>query len=151
MESPFAKTSTVVMYLEPILDSYSQTYVNVLTFSTMPPGPIARMVKNINPPRLSQFQTVSNWCGNPNTCIPVLCRYPIDSPAMNIKNCNTWMGADDIPSVLSFLVTSGYKVDTSLTKMMNTSKMNIMGNVSDNRPSGNRAMVCFFTYIHSGE
>jgi hypothetical protein len=51
------------------------------------------------------------------------------------------MGADDIPSVLAYLVSNGYKVDTSMTKMLNHGRV-MIGGVSETRFSGDRKMIC---------
>jgi hypothetical protein len=51
------------------------------------------------------------------------------------------MGADDIPSVLAYLNSNGYKVDTGLTKMLFKSRITI-GGVSETRLSGDRKMIC---------
>ena len=51
------------------------------------------------------------------------------------------MGIDDIPSVLSYLQTHGYTVDTKLTKMLAESRIT-MGGLSDTRISADRKMIC---------
>ena len=158
MESPFATTrKTTVMYLEPILNSYCKTYQDVITFSNVPDGPISEMVSTISSPKLSEFQTASPFYGNPGygrgigNCVPVLLRYPIGKGgAANgysafTRNTDSSMGADDIPSVLSYLLENGYSVDTEMTRMLQCSEVNI-GGPAVNRMSGKRKMICFFTY-----
>jgi hypothetical protein len=146
--SPFGKSnSTFVLYLEPVLNSYYQTYQNIITISTMPPGPLADMVTMINLPKLSPFQEAGPFSG-PNRgfgCTHVLLRYPKSACGVsNVlgKNTDVFMGADDIPSVLGYLKTNGYTVDTSLTKMMFQGPIKI-GGASDQRFSGDRKMICF--------
>jgi hypothetical protein len=64
IESPFypkgSDTSNTVftIYLEPILDSYSKTYINVITLSGIPTGPLGQMVKLISLPKLSPFMNM---------------------------------------------------------------------------------------------
>jgi len=60
------------------------------------------------------------------------------------KCADAYMGADDIPSVLSYLIENGYKVDTSMTKMLQNSEINI-GGPAETRMSGRRKMICAFT------
>ena len=61
MESPFKKqNSTIVMYLEPFLNSYTKNYQNIITLSDMPDGSLANMVTMISSPKLSQFQYLNN-------------------------------------------------------------------------------------------
>ena len=156
MESPFHNAKkTTVMYLEPILNSYYKTYQNVITFNHIPSGPIREMVTTISPPQLSTFQSFSPFYGNGGggleNCVPILMRYPIGTNGVAsgysafIKNMDAVMGSDDIPSVLSYLLENGYSVDTKMTRMLQSSEINI-GGPAMNRPSGKRKMICFFTY-----
>jgi hypothetical protein len=149
MESPFAKHgqgsgSTFVLYLEPILNSYFQTYQNVITLDRMPDGPLADMVNMVDLPKLSPFQEAGNGFGRGmgGSCVHVLLRYPKNYGGFNWKNTDTFMGADDIPSVLGYLKANGYTVDTELTKMMFKSRVEV-GGVSDKRFSGDRKVICF--------
>ena len=155
MESPFHNAKkTTVMYLEPILNSYYKTYQNVITFNHIPSGPIREMVTTIRMPQLSPFQSFSPFYGNggvgAENCVPVLMRYPIGSNGVSgysafIKNTDASMGSDDIPAVLSYLLENGYSVDTKMTRMLQSSEINI-GGPAMNRMSGKRKMICFFTY-----
>jgi hypothetical protein len=142
-ESPFSSSSgSVVLYLEPVLNSYFKSYQNILTVSAMPLGPLKNMVSRIKFPKLSDFSSpfspfssLSIECGT-----YVLGRY---TSSINMSNSDSFMYADDIPSVLSYLVANGYTIDTSLTTMLQKSEIRIGGN---NGYSGNRRMVCMFTY-----
>jgi hypothetical protein len=136
-QSPFSSGS-VVLYLEPVLNSYFKSYQNVLTLSSMPLGPLSNMVSRIQFPKLSEFQSPSPF--HTNSCTYVLGRY---TSSVNMNNSDSFMYADDIPSVLSYLQTNGYTVDTSLTTMLQNSEIRIGGN---NGLSGNRRMVCMFYY-----
>ena len=149
MESPFSNSnSSFVLYLEPVLNTYYQTYQNIITINTMPSGPLADMVTTINMPKLSPFQEFGQF-SNPNYgrgfgCTFVLLRYPKSACGVsgNIgKNVDMFMGADDIPSVLAYLNKHGYKVNTGITKMFFKSRIDI-GGVSESRLSGNRKMIC---------
>ena len=151
MESPFKNHSSVVMYLEPFLNSFNKNYQNIITLSDMPDGPLANMVTMISSPKLSPFQYLNN-SNNVNNCIYVLLRYPKQSCGFGrgggnggIKHPDFFMGADDIPSVFGYLRTNGYSIDTETTKMMNKSRV-LIGGVSDTRFSGDRKMICMFSY-----
>lgn len=151
MDSPFVKSNqTFVLYLEPVLISYYKTYQNIITISTMPPGPLADMVTMINLPKLSPFQEAGQFSGpmmgRGFGCTHVLLRYPKGLCGNGLcKNTDMYMGADDIPSVLGYLKTNGYTVDTSLTKMMFQGPIKI-GGPSDTRFSGERKMICFASF-----
>ena len=161
MESPFKNArSSIVMYLEPLLNSYYQTYQNVITLSAQPNGPLRDMTSLIHPPRLSEFQSATPFFSNPGYgkgsgvgsggCVCVLLRYPVGQGGFTgysawSKNTDMAMGADDIPSVLSYLIENGYHVDTDMTRMLQHSEINIGGS-STVRMSGKRKMICMFHY-----
>jgi hypothetical protein len=147
-ESPFSSNSSFVMYLEPIYNSFLQTYQNVITFNCNPSGPLSKMVTQINFPKLSPFkQSGPNFHGSP--CVFTLLRYPvckIGSGNSALKYNGALMGSDDIPSVFSYLQTHGYTIDTSTTTMLHNGPVNI-GGVSDHRFSGNRRMIAMVSFI----
>jgi hypothetical protein len=139
-ESPFdkyAEKKSVILYLEPVLNTYYQQYVNILTLSGLPGGALRELVYTIQTPRLSTFQQ-SDWMSC-DSCIFVLGRYPGTKPTMN--HMNTFMMADDIPSVISYLREHGYDVDTNITEMLQNS--GVIGGSSPCR--GTRKMVCMFS------
>ena len=143
LESPFSSSSgSVVLYLEPVLNSYFKSYQNILTLSAMPSGPLKNMVSRIQFPKLSEFSNSSPFSPfSIDSCTYVLGRY---TTSINMNNSDSFMYADDIPSVLSYLQTNGYTIDTSLTTMLQKSEIRIGGNSNN---TGNRRMVCMFTYI----
>jgi hypothetical protein len=55
------------------------------------------------------------------------------------KNGSDLMTTDEIPDLISYLVSNGYNVDTSITKMFNTSEIRFDTN------NGNK-LICFVTY-----
>lgn len=154
MESPFYPTggSVFTLYVEPILDPYTQTYLNVITLSSMPSGPLSEMVRMISLPKLSPFMEVGTNSGILNNglglgCTYVLMKYPVRGAAFGVpKSIDNYMRPDDIPAVFSYLTSNGYTIDTKLTSMMNRSRV-LMGGVSDTRFSGDRKMICMATYL----
>jgi hypothetical protein len=147
MESPFATAnSSVVLYLEPYLNTYFKSYQNIITLSSMPSGPLSNLVSTISSPKLSPFHDHSPFFSS--SCTYVLMRYPTSGAGASrhsAKNPDYFMGADDIPSVFSYLQQNGYTIDTSLTKMLFKSKINI-GGPCDSSSSGNRKMICMIQY-----
>jgi len=138
-ESPFeTQNNMIILYLEPILDPYQNTYLNVLTLSGIPNGPLSKITRQINTPKLSPFQTSSNIMSPFPTCMYILMRYP------NKTMTNNWMFEDDIPSVFSYLQQNNYTIETSLTKLM--TKNNITSNNAQTRFSGNRKTIFMFSY-----
>jgi hypothetical protein len=147
MESPFysqnTSGNTVILYLEPVLNTYYQNYMNILTVSNMPAGPLSQMIFPIRVDKLSPFQAIppGSSCAFPQ-CTLAIGKYTI-KPVMN--NTDTFMTAEDIPALFSYLETNGYIIDRSLTQILIDSKINI-GGASACRYSGNRQMVCMFSY-----
>jgi hypothetical protein len=123
MESPFdsVNNTTTVLYLETMLNSHFQSYQKVLTVSNIPVGPLAGLVSKINSPRLSQFQSASRFSPPPTSrnsysqmCLLTLCRYPV---AANIKYADNFMYAADIPNVIGYLESNGYRIMTDVTHL----------------------------------
>jgi hypothetical protein len=145
MTSPFAKeNNTFVLYLEPMLNSFTKTYQNVITVGAMPPGPIADMVIPMSMPKLSEFQEAgvfSNSMGTHGNCTLILSRYPKGAG----KSADSFMTADDIPSVFSYLLSNGYHIDSALTKLLVKSP-SIGNGLSDSRFSGYRRLIAMISY-----
>ena len=149
MESPFANNnSTFVLYLEPVRNQYYKTYQNIITVSTMPPGPLEQLVKPLSFEKLSSFQQASPFYQGMN-CVHVLLRYPKNQSYAPIKHGNSFMTAEDIPAVLSYLQNNNYVVDTNMTKLMFKSRIPMAG-VSEQRMSGDRRMICMVNYSQPG-
>lgn len=148
MESPFnnSHSKSFVLYLEPYLNTYYQAYQNIITLSCMPTGSLSNMVSMLSIPKLSAFQNTSVFNNNPYNCNFVLLRYPVNSGRGSVKFTDSFMGADDIPSLFEYLTSNGYVIDTDLTKMMYKSPVTI-GGVSESKVSGNRKMIAMVKYI----
>ena len=142
-ESPFEKyqSKTVTLYVEPILDTHNQTYVSALTLNAMPDGPISKVVRIFNTPNLSPFQTFTNTIQSPNNCTYIIMKHPNANKAISTN----WMLEEDIPTVFSFLQDNHYTIDTSLTKLIHHSQVNL-GGISQIKRTGNRRMVCILFY-----
>jgi hypothetical protein len=105
---------------------YSKQYENIITIDKMPIGPLSQLVSHYSSPRLSPFQST-----NQNNC----CKYAIRRNYDSSKNMeNYFLNADDVPSLLGYLMANGYTIDTSITKTIQKA------NVS------NKKMVCLIHY-----
>ena len=144
MESPFSNHNTIVFYLEPILNPIFKTYQQIITLDAIPQGPLSDLVSPINVPKLSTFQSFNNLVSTQN-CVFALLRYPKLSYKANYKNSDSFMTADDLPSLFSYLLSNGYTIQENLSDLMFKSKINI-GGLSQSRLSGNRKMICFATF-----
>jgi len=112
-------------------------YDNIITINLFPKGPLAKIVRQVNfsNNRLSDFTDYENKCGYALLSLRGSGGSSGGSGYGGKKNHHL-MTANEIPDLFSFLLSNGYKIDTSLTKMMNNSNIQInMNNI-----------VAFITY-----
>ena len=135
---PTQGSKTVSLFSQPYLDVYNQCYKNIVVLNLKPQGPLADFVRLVKFPPLSEFK-------QPGPCSPLKeCGFAITSLAGCNSNCGYKYGSDlmtvnEIPDLISFLLSSGYSVDTSITKMFNNSDIRFDTN------TGNK-LICFITY-----
>jgi hypothetical protein len=132
---PLHDAKTVSLFSQPYLDTYNQCYKNIVVVNLKPQGPLGDLVRFVKFPPLSEFK-------QPGPCSPLKdCGYAL----MSLDGCNAGcsgnnlMDVDEVPNLISYLVSNGYSVDTSITKMFNTSE------ISFNNNTGNK-LICFITY-----
>ena len=117
--SPFDNISGNAIYLEPILDSSTQEYKNIITLDAIPSGPLSTLVFPIKTTDLSIFSTRAT------TCKYMLSRY---------TSSKTFMYEEDIPAIFAYLQQNGYVIDKNLTKLY------------QNKTPKPRDVICIFTY-----
>ena len=132
---PIQQAKTVSLFSQPYLDTYNKCYKNIVVINLPPQGPLADLVRLVKFPPLSEFK-------QPGPCSPLKqCGYAL----MSLGGCNMGckgedlMVVDEVPNLISYLVSNGYSVDTSITKMFNTSEIRFDTN------TGNK-LICFVTY-----
>lgn len=136
---PLNTSKTVSLFSQPYLDTYNQCYKNIVVVNLMPEGPLAQLVSFVNFPPLSEFK-------QPGPCSPIKqCGLALMSFGGCSMGCNSGkfgsnlMVVDEVPNLISYLVSNGYTVDTSITKMFNDSDIRFDTNI------GNK-LICFITY-----
>ena len=101
----------------------------------LPQGPLAQFVRRIQFPPLSEFKQPGP-CSHINNCGLALI-------SLNSNNCcangSNLMIVDELPNLISYLLSNGYTIDTSITKMFNTSDIKFQ---TENANS----LLCFITY-----
>jgi hypothetical protein len=123
-----------------------QEYDNIVTINLFPKGPLGKIVRKINlsnnMTKLSGFTDYNSgnryrsggcggWSGLGGNCgYALLSLNNIGYGGIGgggNYNCRreNLMTANEIPNLFSFLLSNGYKIDTSLTKMMNNSNIQI--------------------------
>ena len=136
-------SKTVSLFSQPYLDTYNQCYKNIVVVNLIPQGPLADLVRLVKFPPLSEFK-------QPGPCSPLKqCGLALTSLSGGCHgSCSGKFGSDlmvvdEIPDLISFLVSNGYTVDTSITKMFNTSDIKFDTN------TGNK-LICFTTFEKGG-
>lgn len=134
---PEFEAKTVSLFSQPFLDTYNQCYKNIVVVNLKPKGPLADLVRFVKFPPLSEFK-------QPGPCSPIKqCGYAL----MSLGTCSTGCGkfgsdlmvVDEVPTLISYLASNGYTIDTSVTKMFNQSDIRFDTN------TGNK-LICFITY-----
>lgn len=103
-------TSYYTLELRVYLNKRTQEYENIITVSSFPAGPLSRIVRKIQTPKLSPFEINNGYNCN------LGCVYSIISQT----GCSDFMGEQEIPILFSFLESNGYNIQTNITTMMNT-------------------------------
>ena len=134
MNHPNQAAKTVTLFSQPFLDTYNQCYKNIVTINLIPQGPLAQFVRKVQFPPLSQFKQPGpcsriNNCGLALTTLNNICN----------KGCSGFMVVDEVPNLLSFLLSNGYSVNTSITKMLNTSDIRF-------ETENANKLICVVTY-----
>jgi len=123
---------TFSLFSQPYLDTYNQCYKDIVVINVMPDGPLADLVRFIKFPPLSEFKLDNGSCSPLKQC-----GYAVLS--FGGCGCGDLMVVDEVPDLISYLVSTGYTIDTSITKMFNTSEIRFDTN------TGNK-LICFVTY-----
>ena len=134
MNHPNKAAKTVTLFSRPFLDTYNQCYKNIVTINLMPQGPLAHLVRRVQFLPLSPFKQPGpcsriNNCGLALTTLNGSCN----------KNCSNFMVVDEIPNLMSFLLSNGYDINTSITKMLNTSDIRF-------ETENANKLICLVTY-----
>jgi hypothetical protein len=120
MNHPNNAAKTVTLFSQPFLDTYNQCYKNIVTINMMPQGPLAQLVRRVQFPPLSTFKQLGP-CTRINNCglaLSTLNGFFYNNNNCN-KNCSNLMIVDEVPNLMSYLLSNGYTINTSITKMLN--------------------------------
>ena len=127
---------TVTLFSQPYLDRFNQCYKNIITINMMPQGPLAKFVRRIQFPPLSEFKQPGP-CSHINNC--GLALISLNGDSCCAKNGSNLMVVDELPNLISFLLSNGYIIDTSITKMFNTSDIRF-------ETENANKIICLVTY-----
>ena len=100
-------TEVYALYRQPYFDTKQQTYRNAITIDTKPQGPLRAIVRQIKNSLFAQpgcypdFEPKCAWAF-----------------FFLITPCKL-MTIEELPQLFTFLLSNGYKIDTTITKMLN--------------------------------
>ena len=107
--------------LEPI--RVNDEYMNVLTVSQMPSGPLREFVHRMSFQELSVYKRMdpddSVFGGK---CKLVLCKYNVA-----FKTRDSFLTERDLPNLYNYMKQNGYSIDHDITKMTFKQHMNVGG------------------------
>lgn len=130
---------TVTLFSQPFLDTFNQCYKNIVTINMIPQGPLAQLVRRVQFPPLSQFKQPGP-CSRINNCGLALTTLNGFYNNNNCnKNCSNLMIVDEVPNLMSYLLSNGYTINTSITKMLNTSDIRF-------ETENANKIICLVTY-----
>ena len=131
MNHPNQGAKTVTLFSQPFLDTYNQCYKNIVTINLIPQGPLAQFVRRVQFPPLSQFKQPGP-CSRINNCGLAL-------TSLNNMRGSGFMIVDEVPNLMSYLLSNGYTINTSITKMLNTSDIRF-------ETENANKIICLVTY-----
>ncbi len=127
------KTFTITS--QPFYDQYNQCYKNILMVNIEPCGPLRRIVRRIKLPKLSPFSTSYEREG-PCNQIPK-CGLALQNLSGKVfmfdgttscykvnSGCNL-MTPNEMPDLITFLISNGYQIETQITNMLNQSELKL--------------------------
>ncbi len=90
---------------QPYFDAVAKKYINIMTISSMPVGPLSKFVRQVRISKLSAYNDD-----------PVTCKLAI--------TCNNYLATyDDLPWLIAFLQANGYRVETRLTELLKDDRL----------------------------
>lgn len=128
-EENYKGIKTFTITSKPFYDQYSQCYKNILMVNAEPQGPIRRLVRRIQLPRLSPFSTSYK---RESSCNPIPnCGLALWSLYENYGYYRDYGGGtgcdlmtpNEIPDLITFLTGNGYQIETQITNMLNQSEL----------------------------
>ena len=117
--------NTFTITSQPFYNQYNKCYTNILTLNVEPNGPLKKIVRRIQFPKLSPFQ-VESPCNKIQKCGLVLlslnndCGYGYGYG----YDCD-YMSPNEVPDLITYLLSNGYQIETQITNMLNQSEVKL--------------------------
>ncbi len=117
------KTFTITS--QPFYDEYNQCYKNIMMLNVEPRGPLRQFVRKLKLPKLSPFQKETPCNPIPQCGLALQKLNSINFGEKFHKNSCNLMSPDDIPDLVTFLISNGYQIETQITNMLNQSELKL--------------------------
>ncbi len=130
----YREIKTCALFSRPYLDYNNSCYKNIVTINHIPKGPLKELVRRVQFKRLSPFKE-EGPCSRINNCGFALTSIN-EYGCYNGNGCNGLMNVDEVPDLISYLVSNDYNVDSSITKVFNAADIN----------TGTEKLLFFITY-----
>jgi len=114
------KTFTIVS--QPFYDQYNQCYKNIMLVNVEPKGPLRRLVRRVNFPKLSPFKR-EGQCNQIANCGLALQSINREGCCYKKNSGCDLMTPNEIPDLITFLIGNGYQIETQITNMLNQSEL----------------------------
>ncbi len=139
-EMNYKKSKTITLFSQPYYDDYTQCYRNIVTINLEPEGPLAELVTRVNLRKPFQYGYIQeNQCNKIKQCILGLMSFDAIGMGCCNNKCQNLMSVDEVPNLFSFLLSNGYTIDTSITRMLNESDIRFNTNIGSK-------VICLITY-----
>lgn len=132
---------TISLFTQPYLDAYNKCYKNIVTINLLPQGPLQQLITRIKLNPLSSFKQ-QGPCNPIQKCDFALLSLGYAGNSCGKNSCNL-MTPDEIPNLISYLLSSGYIIDTKITNMLNKSDIRFQTNES-------KTLITVVTYTGTG-
>jgi hypothetical protein len=129
---------TISLFTQPYLDTYNKCYKNIVTVNLPPQGPLQNLIRRIKLNPLSPFKQAGP-CNPIQKCDFALMSLDILGYGSRNSCGSNLMSPDEIPNLFSYLLSTGYTIDTKITNMLNKSDVRFQTNDS-------KTLVCVITY-----
>lgn len=117
-------TSLFLLKSIPYYNPIKQEYTNILTLNKdASGGPLSSITKRIRLNRLSPFESNTNVCRRPD-CVIAITKISENSGCSNELMC-----IDELPDLFEFLLTNGYTIENSITKVLQKSSVKMDGDL----------------------
>ena len=118
--------NTFTIMSQPFYDEYNKCYKNILVLNNEPNGPLRQFVRQTKFPKLSQYQQETPCIPIPNCGLAIQSLGGACCKKMS-SGCDL-MNPNEIPTLISFLLSNGYQIETQISNTLQQSGISLTNN-----------------------